>query len=78
MATARVWMRLSSMFATLLVSLGLASAEEPPAVDADFLEFLGSWDGDDEAWADFLATTEIREASKPKEEEESQAKRVGP
>lgn len=78
MAMARKVMQMSSLCAALLVSPALASAEEAPAVDADFLEFLGSWDSDDEAWAEFLASTEIRETSKSKAEEPAQSKQVDP
>ncbi len=75
---ARAWLWMSSLCATLLIGQGASSAaEEPPALEADFLEFLGSWDSEDEAWTEFLASTEIPEASEP-EEEESRSEQVDP
>ena len=72
------WLSMSSLCAALLVNQVLAPAEEEAAVDADFLEFLGSLDSDDEAWAQFLAATEIRKVSKSKDDEGSQPKQVDP
>jgi hypothetical protein len=34
---------------------GAAAAEPPVAVDAEFLEFLGSLDTEDEEWREYLA-----------------------
>lgn len=67
------------MCLTLLTSPVLVPAEEPVAVDADFLEFLGSLDSDDEAWAALLTGTELRKASTAKPDEpESKPKQVDP
>ena len=71
------WLSMGSLCATLLAGPVLAVAEEPAAVDADFLEFLGSLDSDDEAWAALL--TELRKASTAKQDDpESKPKQVDP
>lgn len=41
----------------LLFAASLRAADEP--VDADFLEFLGSVDSNDNGWHDYLATTDV-------------------
>ena len=41
--------------ALLLAGADGAAAAEPPAVDAEFLEFLGSLDTEDEEWREYLA-----------------------
>jgi hypothetical protein len=70
---------MGSLCATLLAGPVLVVAEEPAAVDADFLEFLGSLDSDDEAWAALLTGTDMRKASKaPPEDPETQPKQVDP
>jgi hypothetical protein len=40
------------MISLLLSPLGVQSTEPSaaPAVDADFLEYLGTWDGNDQDW----------------------------
>ncbi len=47
----------------LVMSLCLLSsavmAEEAEAPDMDFLEFLGEWQGDDEAWLDTQALDDV-------------------
>jgi hypothetical protein len=55
----------------------LAPAEEP-AVDADFLEFLGSLDSDDSAWADLLAAAAARKDEGAEAAQEPQPKKVDP
>jgi hypothetical protein len=68
-----------SVCATLLAIPVLVPAEEPAAVDADFLEFLGSLDSDDEAWAALLTGSELRKASTAKQDDpESKPKQVDP
>jgi len=71
------WVSMSSLCAALLVSPAFTLAEEP-AVEADFLEFLGSLDSDDEAWAELLATAGTRKVESTKAEPESQPKKVEP
>jgi hypothetical protein len=55
----------------LLVALSLvvagARADAPPA-DAEFLEFLGSMEGDDEGFDGYLAVRERRPPSSGKDE----------
>jgi len=64
---------------TSLASPVLVLAEEPVAVDEDFLEFLGSLDNDDEAWAALLTGTELRKANKAQTvDPESESKQVDP
>jgi hypothetical protein len=70
---------MGSVWVTLLASPVLVSAEEPAAVDADFLEFLGSLDSDDEAWAALLTGTDMRKAGKAQPEDpEAKPKQVDP
>jgi len=69
---------MGSLYMTLLAIPTHASAEEPAAVDAAFLEFLGSLDNDDEAWAALLAGTEIRKLEAPQHEQEAKPKQVDP
>lgn len=47
-----------------------AKKAQPPLPDADFLEFLASWDSEDEDWVEFLAaqTEEVRQAKAKKVE----------
>lgn len=61
---------------TLLMNPLPAPGEEESAVDPELLEFLGSWGGEDEAWAEFLAAAEIRRASRPQDAEPAQPKQV--
>jgi hypothetical protein len=70
------WIAMSSLCATLLVCPALVRAEEP-AVDADFLEFLGSLDNDDSAWAELLAAA-ARKYEGAEAQQESQPKKVDP
>ena len=68
---------MGSVCVTLLAIPVLVPAEEPAVVDEDFLEFLGSLDSDDEAWAALL--TELRKASTAKQDDpESKPKQVDP
>jgi hypothetical protein len=58
-----------ALLAATLLSAGAAAlpAAEPAAeVDAEFLEFLGSLDTEDEDWREYLAERPVRaEAGKP-------------
>jgi hypothetical protein len=49
-------------------------------LEEDFLEFLGSWDSDDEAWGEMLEGAQERDSSEPKSEDEDKAasKQVDP
>jgi hypothetical protein len=71
------WMSMSSLCVTLLVGQQQLAAEEA-AVEADFLEFLGSLDSDDTAWAELLATAAKAKAESAEPEEEAQTKQVEP
>ncbi len=75
MARFSVWLPL---YVTLLAGPGPARAEEPAALDEDFLEFLGSLDSDDEAWGEMLASAQVREASRDQDEEKAESKQVDP
>ena len=50
--------------AALMASGGVVAAAEPAPVDAEFLEFLGSLDTEDEAWREYLAERPERVAGK--------------
>jgi len=54
-----------------LVAAGGASAADVPEVDAELLEFLGSLDSDDEAWAELLAMAEAGKQSRAADEEKA-------
>jgi hypothetical protein len=73
----RTWLPLGPLCATLLAGSGAARAEEPVAVDEEFLEFLGSLDSDDEAWGELLAAARERDTMKS-EAEEKASKQVDP
>ena len=73
----RSWLPLAPLCATLLAGPGHAKAEEPPP-DEDFLEFLGSWDSDDEVWGELLNTARERDAMKSEAEEKTPSKQVDP
>jgi hypothetical protein len=54
--------------AAALVALGpgaAQAAEAVPPIDAEFLEFLGSLDTEDEEWREYLASRPRPEAGKP-------------
>lgn len=55
--------RRCSVFALLLALAGVATAEDAPKVDVEFLEFLGSVDAEDEGWMEFLASADRDESS---------------
>jgi hypothetical protein len=76
----RQWLPLGPLCATLLAGAGYARAEEPAVLEQDFLEFLGSWDSDDEAWGEMLEGAQERDSSEPKSEDEDKAasKQVDP
>jgi hypothetical protein len=73
----RTWLPLGPLCATLLAGSGAARAEEPVAVDEEFLEVLGSLDSDDEAWGELLAAARERDTMKS-EAEEKASKQVDP
>jgi hypothetical protein len=50
--------RVGSLVAVLLAS-GVAYAEDDAKLDAEFLEFLGSLDSDDEVWTEFLDAADL-------------------
>jgi len=49
--------RTNSLAVVMLALAGYASAADAPPVDADFLEFLGSDDSDDEDWNALLTAS---------------------
>lgn len=51
------------LIAALVASGSVVAAAEPPP-DAEFLEFLGSLDTEDEAWREYLAERPDRAADK--------------
>lgn len=55
----RAWLRWNLLYAALL-GVTAAQAQEQPADDAEFLEYLASWDSEDEGWNDYLASTDVR------------------
>ncbi len=44
---------------------------QQPLPEADFLEFLGSWDSEDEDWNEFLANHDVREAGRSRPADEA-------
>jgi hypothetical protein len=62
--------RLSWYLCSILVTAALVPAgvhaDEKAAVDGDFLEFLGSLDNDDAAWAAYLSSVDTPESNAPK------------
>lgn len=68
---------MSSLCATLLAVAAIVSAEEP-APEEDFLEFLGSLDNDDQAWAELLATARSSKGENPEAEQKTQPQKVDP
>lgn len=59
--------RIGSLLAALLAG-SAACAEDAAPLDAEFLEFLGSLDSEDEVWTEFLASIDIARASQPADE----------
>jgi hypothetical protein len=60
--------QLASLLLLGCVSLALAAdkaAEQLQQLGDDFLEYLGSLEGDDESWMDFVAEAAGNEAAKP-------------
>lgn len=65
----------------LACALGVTTVQAAePKVDTELLEFLGSVDGGEESWTEFLARTDVKavaikpKAPKPKSVEEPEAK----
>jgi hypothetical protein len=63
---------------TLLAGASHARAEEEVAPDEEFLEFLGSFDSDDEAWSALLAAARERDTMKSDAEEKAKSQQVDP
>jgi hypothetical protein len=64
--------RSASLLAAVLMA-GLAHAEEEvEPLDAEFLEFLGSFDIDDEAWTAFVTEAETQKGEESKKEPKDQ------
>ena len=59
------WYLFSILVTAALVPTGV-HADEKAAVDGDFLEFLGSLDNDDVAWAAYLRSADTPESNAPK------------
>jgi hypothetical protein len=74
----RAWLPLAPLCAALLAGTGAARAEEPVALEEDFLEFLGSLDSDDEAWSELLETAHERDTMKSEAEEKATSQQVDP
>jgi len=49
----------AALLSPLLARAGEPHAPGPPAVDADFLEFLGSLDSEGDGWGEFLGNTDL-------------------
>lgn len=65
--------RRNPVAAVLLALAGYASAADAPAVDPDFLEFLGSDDSDDADWNALLTAS-----TEPKQEQERDERKPAP
>lgn len=60
-------MRVASMLAALFAA-SQVRAEDTAKLDAEFLEFLGSLDSDDEVWTEFLDVADLPKADEAKAE----------
>jgi hypothetical protein len=68
----------TALVSALVLSGGLLLAEELEQPDAEFLEYLGLWEGSDEDWLIFdepvVAETDERSDPAPKGEESAETK----
>lgn len=71
--------RVGTLVAALLAS-SLAYADDEAKLDAEFLEFLGSLDSDDEVWTEFLDAADLTKVTpatdETKAEPEPEPKKV--
>lgn len=74
-AMARHARRIGSLVAALLAS-SVACAEDAAKLDAEFLEFLGSLDSDDEVWTEFLDSADIAKMNPTADEAKAEPKKV--
>ena len=70
----RAWWYLCSILVTAALLPMRVPADEPAVVDSDLLEFLGTLDNDDVAWAAYLSSADTPESKAPKPVKPTEAK----